>query len=198
MEHVATPFRSAFGTGIFHCFSFGLHEEDNILVIEAPGYKDSNLLRVQSACYTAEIFRSTDCDCHQQLESSLKQIFLRGGLVVYMLCDGRGAGLLTKVRALKMWEEQKIDTHDAYQRMGVDVDPRKYDRLREVVNHFNLTKVNLLTNNPRKVSGLESLGLVVNRIDLIVECHTDATDYLNTKRTKMGHLLPKNILKPNS
>ena len=190
MNHVLTPFRSLYGSGIFHCFSFGTHEEDNILVIEAPGYEKTGLVRVQSACYTAEIFRSTDCDCHQQLESSLEQIFKEGGLVIYMLCDGRGAGLLTKVRAVQMWEDLKIDTHDAYQKMGVIPDPRTYDRLKDIVEYFKLLHVKLLTNNPRKIDGLAKLGLTVTREPLIVKCHADAKEYLETKKNKMGHLLP--------
>lgn len=189
MEHVVSPFRSMYGSGNFHCFSFGPHEEDNILAIEAGDYKATNLVRVQSACYTAEIFRSTDCDCHEQLDESLKQIFLSGGLLIYMLCDGRGAGLLPKVRALKMWEEKKIDTYDAYVSMNLDVDPRTYGNLSSVFSHFEITKVRLLTNNPRKVSELEKLGLSVERVGIEVACHSDASPYLETKRVKFGHFL---------
>lgn len=191
MDHVTTPFRSIYGSGTFHCFSYGNHEEDNILAIESGNFTDSKLVRVQSACYTAEIFRSTDCDCHQQLDTSLKEVFKKGGLVVYMLCDGRGAGLLTKVKALKMWEEEKIDTHDAYKTMGIKPDPRTYDRLGEVFKYFNLSDVKLLTNNPRKVAGLEQLGIKVDRVPLEVACHKDAIPYLETKRIKLGHLYSK-------
>lgn len=189
MEHVGTPFRSVHGEGNFHCFSFGPHEEDNILVIEAGDYRASGLVRVQSACYTAEIFRSTDCDCHQQLETSLKLVFQNGGLVIYMLCDGRGAGLFIKIKALKMWEEMKIDTHDAYKILGVQPDPRNYERLAGVFSFFKLDSIKLLTNNPRKISGIEALGLSITRVPLEVEYHNDAVPYLETKRIKLGHLL---------
>lgn len=190
MEHVYTPFRSLYGEGTFHCFSFGPHEEDNILVIQ-PLMPDLEFIRVQSACYTAEIFRSTDCDCHEQLDTSLKLIFEKGGLVVYMLCDGRGAGLLPKVRALKMWEEQSIDTHDAYKKMGIEPDPRNYERLKEIFNYFKIVSLRLLTNNPRKVSAIETMGFQVERVSIEVECHSDAIPYLETKRIKFHHMLNK-------
>jgi GTP cyclohydrolase II len=188
MKHEKTDFKSIYGHSIIHCFNFGDHEEDNILVIEKDGYQKSKLVRLQSACYTAEIFRATDCDCHEQLDQSLKMIHSDGGLLIYMLCDGRGAGLLTKFKALSMWNESQIDTHDAYKKMNINVDPRTYDRLQPIVDYFNLNEVNLLTNNPRKVDGFVNLGCKVNRISLEVACHLDANEYLRTKKIKMGHL----------
>jgi GTP cyclohydrolase II len=188
MEYEKTKFRSIYGEGTLHCFNNGPHEEDNILVIEPEKKSSKVLVRVQSACYTAEIFRSTDCDCHQQLDESLKQIFNSGGLCIYMLCDGRGAGLLKKIKALNFWETEGIDTHEAYKRMGIETDPRTYEKLKPIFEQFKITDIELLTNNPRKIAGLQQLGLTVSRRPLEVDCHRDAKPYLETKKNKMGHL----------
>jgi len=93
----STVLDTHFGEFDFHCFSWSEHEEDNVLALAKRPFPIPSLVRVQSACYTAEIFRSRDCDCHEQLESSLRRIADEGGLLVYMLCDGRGAGLYRKL-----------------------------------------------------------------------------------------------------
>ena len=86
-----TTIQTKFGEFQFYCFSWGKHEEDNVLVLYNEKHEEVPLLRVQSACYTAEIFRSLDCDCHAQLSKSQQLIASEGGLLIYMLCDGRGA-----------------------------------------------------------------------------------------------------------
>ncbi|MDQ0614416.1 GTP cyclohydrolase II [Microbacterium sp. W4I4] len=190
-EHASCFLKSHYGEGRLHVYSFGKHEEDNILCIEVRGtdLASNPLVRVQSACYTAEIFRSTDCDCHEQLHESLKQIFVEGGLIVYMLCDGRGAGLLTKVRGLALGDSDQLDTHDAYVRLGVETDPRDYARVAQVLSHRGVQNCRLLTNNPRKIGGLESHGIAVTRVELEIPATHNSLPYLRTKRTKMGHLL---------
>ena len=188
VEHAATPFRSAFGAGSFHVFSWGEHEEDNVLVLVAGPPSSRPLVRVQSACYTAEIFRSTDCDCHEQLERSLERVHQEGGAVVYMLCDGRGAGLLTKVRGLALADDG-YDTADAYAHLGVELDPRNYDRVAYCLHALGLSDVRLLTNNPRKLDGLEAAGVKVEREPLEIPATAESQPYLRTKKDKMGHLL---------
>ena len=190
-EHVKTPLKTTFGESFLHCFSFGPHEEDNILVIDCieRSISDRHLLRVQSACYTAEIFRSTDCDCHAQLKRSIDAIHSNGGALIYMLADGRGAGLLTKVRGLALGHEEGLDTHDAYERLGVEIDPRSYSRVSTVALALGLSKVTLLTNNPKKVTGLRAGGLDVKLEALEIPATDDSRPYLETKRSKMGHLL---------
>ncbi|MEJ1089395.1 GTP cyclohydrolase II RibA [Microbacterium sp. Mu-80] len=191
-EHAACEFKSHYGVGTLHVYSFGPHEEDNVLCIEVPRPDptlDDPLVRVQSACYTAEIFRSTDCDCHEQLHTSLEAVFAEGGYVVYMICDGRGAGLLTKIRGLSLGDREGLDTHDAYQRLGVGIDPREYARVAVVLRDLGVRKLRLLTNNPRKVEGLESADIRVTRVELQIPPTADSWSYLTTKRLKMGHLL---------
>lgn len=191
-EHASCHFKSRYGEATLHVYSFGDHEEDNILCIEVDSVQKPDagpLVRVQSACYTAEIFRATDCDCHEQLHASLKTVFEQGGLVVYMICDGRGAGLLTKIRGLALGDTDRLDTHDAYIRLGVETDPRSYDRVGQVIEDRGMSRIQLLTNNPRKIRGLEDVGIDVTRVGLEVEPTEDSLPYLRTKQTKMGHLL---------
>jgi GTP cyclohydrolase II len=186
--HAETPFRSRHGEGVFHVFSWGPHEEDNILVLVAGPSNARPLVRVQSACYTAEIFRSTDCDCHEQLERSLELIHASGGAVVYMLCDGRGAGLLTKVRGLALAADG-LDTADAYQHLGVPLDPRDYARVASCLKDLGLTDIRLLTNNPRKIAGLRDAEIVVQREPLKIQPTDQSRPYLMAKQAKLGHLL---------
>jgi GTP cyclohydrolase II len=173
----------------FYCFTFGPHEEDNVLCEVNPGFKGSPLVRIQSACYTAEIFRSRDCDCHEQLETSLRRISQEGGVLIYMLCDGRGAGLQHKVRGLELGRTHGLDTADAYQAMGLALDPREYQRAALVLSHFGITSIRLLTNNPRKVSGLSEYGINVIREPLEIPATDASRPYLKAKKIKLGHAL---------
>lgn len=186
--HEQTEFRSHYGEGTFHVFSWGPHEEDNILALVAGPDSTRPIVRVQSACYTAEIFRGTDCDCHEQLEQSLRRVHEEGGAVVYMLCDGRGAGLLTKVRGLALGSAG-LDTADAYRHLGVELDPRRYDRVGQCLRDLGFDDIRLLTNNPRKLAGLREAGLRVEREPLVIAPTDESRPYLRTKQAKLGHLL---------
>lgn len=189
MEHAAAPINSVYGDSTLHCFCFGPHEEDNVLVAACPPLSDGALVRVQSACYTGEIFRSSDCDCHEQLDRSMRLIHTNGGLFVYMLCDGRGAGLITKLRGLALGELEGLDTFDAYRALGVDPDPRTYERVCAVLASFGISHLQLLTNNPRKIAALEAGGITVRRVPLIVAPTPRSASYLKAKHDRFGHLL---------
>ncbi|GGI18271.1 GTP cyclohydrolase II [Oxalicibacterium faecigallinarum] len=189
MEHSSTTLRTKFGEFKFHCFSWGAHEEDNLLVLENGNFLGHPLVRVQSACYSAEIFRSLDCDCHAQLAKSQQLIAEKGGYLIYMLCDGRGAGLLNKLRGMELGETEGLDTSDAYQKLGIPQDPRDYERVCTVIKYFDLKHILLLTNNPRKVSAIERGGILVDRQPLEIGSTPESRPYLATKSKKMGHLL---------
>lgn len=193
-QHAVTPLKTVYGSSTLHCFSFGPHEEDNILVVVAGNPDEGTLVRVQSACYTAEILRSTDCDCHEQLHLALERIHEEGGLFVYMLSDGRGAGLLVKIRALAL-AERGLDTYEAYADLGVDPDPRSYHQVAIVLGEFNLRSIRLLTNNPRKVDGLTQYGFQIEREPLEIPATEDSRPYLLAKK-KFGHLFSQLLLKP--
>jgi GTP cyclohydrolase II len=184
-----TVLTTVYGEFEFYCFSWGPHEEDNVLVEVKRPFTTPTLVRVQSACYTAEIFRSRDCDCHEQLETSLKRIGTEGGAFIYMLADGRGAGLHAKVQGLELGRTRGLDTADAYQALGIPPDPREYRRAAYVLRSLGMETVRLLTNNPRKVDGLASMGLTVTRESLEIPPTEFSRPYLETKKRKMGHLL---------
>jgi len=181
--------KTIYGAFEFYCFNWGSHEDENVLCLCVKPSDRIPLVRIQSACFTAEIFRSTDCDCHEQLEQSLIRIQKNGGYLIYLLRDGRGAGIFQKVKGLKLFETDGLDTADAYDHLGIDKDPRKYERVAEILKYFNLSKIKLLTNNPRKIGGLETHGIEVERVPLLIEPTKDSYPYLKTKRDKMGHML---------
>lgn len=190
MPDVATThIETHFGHFQMQCFSWGSHEEDNLLLLSRQGVSAAPLCRVQSACYTGEIFRSLDCDCHAQLAESLERIGAEGGVLVYMLCDGRGAGLLTKVRGLELGRTSGLDTSEAYRALGVPQDPRDYSRAAFALRHAGYNSVRLLTNNPRKVAGLVAHGIDASREPLEIPATEKSAPYLRTKAKKMGHLL---------
>jgi GTP cyclohydrolase II len=183
------PLDTIHGRFNFYCFSWGPHEEDHVLCIVNEPLGSAPLVRIQSACYTAEIFRSLDCDCHEQLEVSFRRISAEGGLLIYMLCDGRGAGLLKKVRGLGLGHTHGLDTADAYAAMGIDQDLREYGHTAEILRHFEVNRMRLLTNNPRKIHGLREHGIQPVREPLEIRSTPASRNYLRTKAVKMGHLL---------
>lgn len=186
----STKLNTAYGDFEFHCFSWSPHEEDNVLCLsKLHEATQPPVCRIQSACYTAEIFRSLDCDCHEQLETSLARIQNDGGLLIYVLCDGRGAGLFTKTLGLELGRTHGLDTSDAYARLGVPQDPREYSRAAYVLRYMNITRVRLLTNNPRKIEGLATHGIEVEHESLEILATPDSSPYLQTKARKMGHML---------
>ncbi|WP_369523976.1 GTP cyclohydrolase II [Salinibacterium soli] len=186
---------TVYGVSQLTVFSFGPNEQDNILCLSVPTEESRPLVRIQSACYTGEIFRSLDCDCHEQLDESMRRIHAGGGYFIYMLADGRGAGLLTKVRGLALGDNEGLDTYDAYVRLGVEPDPRKYARVLSVLQHIGLSKIELLTNNPRKIEALRDSGISVDRAPLQIDPTPASAQYLEAKRTKFGHLLDSSLIR---
>lgn len=188
-EKSSTKLETLFGNFEFTCYSWGSHEEDNILCLSNIKGDKNVLTRIQSACYTAEIFRSLDCDCHEQLEESIKRINNEGGIIIYMLMDGRGAGLLNKIKGLELGRTKGLDTSEAYRELNIPQDPREYDRVVSILNDLKISAIRLLTNNPRKVEGIASSGIKVVREPLEIPATQYSSDYLKAKTIKMGHLM---------
>lgn len=185
----STKLSTRHGEFDFHCFAWGPHEDDNVICLAKLNDDRPALCRVQSACYTSEIFQSLDCDCHEQLHESLSLIQQNGGVLVYVLCDGRGAGLFTKTLGLELGRVEGLDTSEAYARLGVKQDPRDYKRVAFALKHLGFESVRLLTNNPRKLQGLIENGIPAVREPLEIPATEDSRPYLQTKALKMGHLL---------
>jgi GTP cyclohydrolase II len=183
------PLHTVYGSFTMYVFSWSENEQDNVLALVPDQKTNSPLVRIQSACYTGEIFESVDCDCHWQLETSLKRIHSEGGVFVYMLKDGRGAGLLAKVRGMQLSASKGIDTADAYKSLGVPADPRDYAQAAYVLKHLDVSSLRLLTNNPRKVQGLADRGLAVERVRLESQPTDQNRKYLRAKALKLGHMM---------
>src|SRR5947209_7252129 len=147
------------------------------------------LVRIHSECLTGDVFHSLRCDCRSQLELALNLIAEEGrGLVIYEHQEGRGIGLLNKLRAYEL-QDDGADTVEANERLGFPADLRDYQMPADILKYFGLTRVRLLSNNPDKIAALERAGVaVVERIPCIVAPHESTIGYLRTKKQKMGHL----------
>lgn len=156
--------------------------------VEAP--EDPPLLRIHSQCLTGDVLNSLRCDCRSQLELALNLISEEGrGMLIYEHQEGRGIGLLNKLRAYQL-QDEGLDTVEANVRLGFKADLRSYQMPAEILQYFGVRSVRLLSNNPDKIAALERNGIrVVERIPCVVAPHESSAGYLETKKRKMGHLL---------
>lgn len=147
------------------------------------------LVRIHSQCLTGDVFHSLRCDCRSQLELALDQIAAEArGLLIYENQEGRGIGLMNKLRAYEL-QDEGLDTVEANERLGFDADLRDYALPAAILQYFKVTEVRLLSNNPQKVAALEAAGIkVVERAPIIVPPLETTAVYLRTKREKLGHL----------
>lgn len=179
--------------GEFKAVGYSNLVDDKEHVALVKGEIDSDqpvLVRVHSECLTGDVFGSYRCDCGPQLHAALKQIEMSGsGVLLYMRQEGRGIGLLNKLRAYKL-QEQGYDTVEANEKLGFSADLREYGIGAQILKDLGVRKIKLLTNNPRKIKGLKGYGLeVVERVALQMEMREENEKYLRTKHDKLGHLL---------
>ena len=181
--------------GAFRIYGFEGHsgdrlEEAAVLRMGDLAEGDAPLVRIHSQCLTGDVFHSLRCDCRAQLEIALESIAQEGrGLVIYELQEGRGIGLLNKLRAYEL-QDQGADTVEANERLGFDSDLRSYELPAAILRHFGLKAVRLLSNNPEKVEAVEKAGVeVVERVPCLADVVDSREAYLRTKKEKMGHLL---------
>ncbi len=146
-------------------------------------------VRIHSECMTGDLFGSRRCDCGEQLDASMRIAAERGGVVVYLRQEGRGIGLINKLKAYNL-QDLGLNTAEANTHLGFDVDARQYECAIFILQDLGITTVDLITNNPAKVEALRRSTIqVASRIPLIVQPHAENRDYMVTKQELMGHLL---------
>ncbi len=177
-------------------YSSMVDKADHIALIK--GEIDSSqplLVRVHSECLTGDVFGSNKCDCGDQVEIAMEQISLEGsGVLLYMRQEGRGIGIHNKIKAYAL-QEQGYDTVDANVQLGFPPDPRQYGIGAQILEDLGVRKMRLITNNPTKRVGLEGFNLeITETIPIIAKYRKENIDYMDTKRTRMGHLLDSDDL----
>lgn len=179
--------------GNFKLYSFKqtMTGQEHLALVKGEWKKDEPVLvRVHSSCVTGDIFGSCRCDCGPQLHKAMNMIETEGkGVIVYMNQEGRGIGLLNKLKAYQL-QEQGLDTVDANLKLGFKMDERDYGIGAQILRELGVTKMKLLSNNPKKRSGLIGYGLeIVDTVPIVIPANKHNEKYLQTKKDKMGHLL---------
>lgn len=180
--------------GHFRIYGFEGHTdgvvEESVVLKMGDITGDPPLVRVHSQCMTGDVFHSLRCDCGLQLELALEMIAAEGrGLLIYEQQEGRGIGLMNKLRAYQL-QDQGADTVEANEQLGFEADLRGYQLPGAILRHFGLKAVRLMSNNPEKIEALERAGVsVTERVPCQVAAMDSTEDYLRTKKEKMGHLL---------
>lgn len=174
-----------------HLYQSSIDAKEHIALVKGKiDFSKPILVRVHSECLTGDVFGSQRCDCNEQLHTSMSLIEKEGnGILLYMRQEGRGIGLLNKLKAYKLQDEGK-DTVEANEALGFHADVRDYSLAAQILLDLGVKKVRLLTNNPKKIVGLNGFGIeVVERISVEVKATSANEKYLKTKRDKLGHMI---------
>lgn len=179
------------GDFVLHYYQTDQDDKEHLALVKGIVKNQENVpVRVHSECLTGDIFGSRRCDCGEQLNRAMQFIEQNGcGIVIYLRQEGRGIGLFDKLKAYNL-QDQGLDTVDANLALGHLADEREYDVAAAILNALQVRSIQLLTNNPAKISALDELGIQVRaRLPLEIDANQDNAHYLHTKVIKMAHLL---------
>jgi 3,4-dihydroxy 2-butanone 4-phosphate synthase/GTP cyclohydrolase II len=188
---VETSLETEYGPFKIKIYSNLIDDREHVLLIRGDlKGKENVLVRAHSECMTGDVFHSLHCDCRAQLDAAMKMVSEKGeGVILYMRQEGRGIGLINKLKAYEL-QKTGLDTVEANEQLGFKADLREYGIGAQMLKDIGLTSIDLLTNNPQKIVGLEGYGLKVNqRIPLQCKSNEESLRYMKTKKEKMGHLL---------
>ncbi|MBI1972094.1 MAG: GTP cyclohydrolase II [Candidatus Aenigmarchaeota archaeon] len=174
--------------GKFAIHGFREGGKEHVALVSGDVKDKRALVRIHSKCLTGDTFNSMRCDCNAQLRKSLELIGSNAGVLIYLDQEGRGIGLLNKLRAYEL-QDKGMDIAETNEHLGFGYDERDYSAAAEILKFFGLTKITLLTNNPDKMVMLERSGIDVERRPLVTQPNEHNSRYMETKRTKAGHLL---------
>ena len=186
-------FPSQFGNFQIFAYRNTLNDTEHLAIVKGDPQEFSDrdvMVRMHSECLTGDALGSLRCDCRMQLQAALKMIESASlGVVVYLRQEGRGIGLVNKLKAYSL-QDMGLDTVEANERLGFPADLRDYGMGAQILNDLGVKKIRLITNNPRKIAGLKGYGLeIVDRVPLLIEANDYNSEYLATKAKKLGHLL---------
>lgn len=187
--HSSIPVPS--GVWYVDAYAENSHEPMPHLAIYPPGLDPESVVvvRVHSECLTGDLFSSQRCDCGAQLKKSLEVVMREKGVLIYLRQEGRGIGLINKLKAYNL-QDEGFNTIDANHQLGFETDEREYEAATLILKDLGIKRIRLLTNNPEKVKSLNRDGIeIVDRLPLMIEPTEDNEDYLRIKRDLMGHLL---------
>jgi len=179
--------------GIFETIAYSKDKDEKmphmVLINPATDLSEVVNVRIHSECMTGDVFGSRRCECGEQLEKSMEFIGKQGGVLIYLRQEGRGIGIINKLDAYTK-QDEGFDTAEANKLLGFGYDDRTYEDAQTILNDFNVTLVNLLTNNPEKIKGINNYNIkVVDRIPIQIPFNEDNEGYLKTKKDFFGHFL---------
>ena len=178
--------------GNFNMIAYADSEEEKMphlaMVHEDFSAEKTILVRIHSECITGDLFHSHRCDCGEQLDTAMRMAAKEGGMVLYLRQEGRGIGLINKLKAYNI-QDTGVNTADANTHLGLEVDARHYDIAIEMLEDLGVKKIKLLTNNPLKIEAIENSSIqIIDRVPLIIPPKKENKGYLKTKADLMGHL----------
>lgn len=186
---VSSRLPTIYGQFVMDTFDSGREEMPHIVLRNSGADMPVVNVRIHSECLTGDLFGSTRCDCGEQLATSLRYIEEHGGVLVYLRQEGRGIGLVNKMKAYNL-QDQGMDTIVANHHLGFHADLRSYDAAIEILKNLGISRINLITNNPDKLDAFAESGITIEkRIPILIDPRPENRKYLDTKKNALGHLL---------